>query len=93
MRKKKQSNILVFSILTLFAIVTWIFVEAYKIINKKTFETIPSAVIEQLDPTLDNEVLRNVELGIHLKDEQLGLSSETVTASESAQASDSAQPQ
>lgn len=61
MRKQKQSKITTFAILTTVTVLTWVFVEAYLIINKTSLKNIPPEVLREIDPTLNVETLTEIE--------------------------------
>lgn len=59
--KRKRSNFTVFAILTTITLLTWVIFDAYQSLKKTEFETIPPAVLAPLVPSLDQEVLANIE--------------------------------
>lgn len=59
--KRKKSKITVFAVFTTVAILVWIFTEAYSRLNKRELVSIPPQVIAPITPSLDTEVLGNME--------------------------------
>ena len=58
--KDKGSNLLIFAIITTITIFVWIFVEVYKTLNKRSFESVPESVLSPITPTLDTDLLTNI---------------------------------
>lgn len=71
MTKKKQPNIIVFAALTTTTLLTWILLEAYLTFTKKTFESIPQAVLTPLVPTLDSKATEELKRRISFSEQEL----------------------
>lgn len=61
MQKQKRSRLVTFALLTTVTVLTWVSVETYLIVKKTTIEEIPPEIIENIDPTLDTDILNTVE--------------------------------
>lgn len=58
---KRKSKIAIFAILTTITIFVWVSFEAYQRFNKKDFQSIPGNIIAPITPSLDTDVLGNME--------------------------------
>lgn len=58
---KRKSKITIFAILTTITILVWVSFEAYQRFNKKDLQSIPGNIIAPIAPSLDTEVLDNIE--------------------------------
>jgi len=67
----KGPNLVLFGIITTVTIFVWIGFEVYKILNPRTIESIPDAVLAPLDPTLDIQTLKKLEARRNFTDEQI----------------------
>lgn len=58
---KRKSKITIFAILTTITILVWVSFEAYQRLNKKDLQSIPGNIIAPIAPSLDTDVLGNME--------------------------------
>lgn len=58
---KRKSKITIFAVLTTITIFVWVSFEAYQRLNKKDFQSIPENIIAPIAPSLDTDVLGNIE--------------------------------
>lgn len=58
---KRKSKITIFAVLTTITIFIWVSFEAYQRLNKKDFQSIPENIIAPIAPSLDTDVLGNME--------------------------------
>lgn len=104
MQKKKDSSLVIISIITVITLFIWISIEGFQRFSKKDLKAVPGEILNPLTPTLDKEVLQTLKAKKALTDEELGTlkpkyleesspgSSSQSTAAETA-ATDSAQVQ
>ncbi|MBI2590905.1 MAG: hypothetical protein HYW33_03460 [Candidatus Blackburnbacteria bacterium] len=58
---QKGPNLLLFAIFTTITIFVWISTEVYQILQQKSFENIPPAVLDPLSPSLNTKILEDLE--------------------------------
>jgi len=61
MEQRKPSGILLLGVITTITVFIWISFEVYQILNKRSLEEIPAAVLAPLSPVLDTKALRELE--------------------------------
>lgn len=61
MKKTKLPNIIVLMILSLITILFWISATVYRVFTTKPTPSIPTEIIQDLNPTLDNATLDQIE--------------------------------
>lgn len=58
---KKRSDTTVLAILTILTVLTWVGFDAYRRLVRKDLQDIPPEVLAPLNPSLDTEILDNIE--------------------------------
>jgi len=71
MKKNNQSNLAIFAILTTLTLLTWIAVEAYLRFYKIEVGIVPQNIVSAFNPTLNTQVLDNLEQRIFITPDQV----------------------
>lgn len=72
MKDLKVPNLVILAALTLITVVFWILFGIMRIISRPEEISVPAQVLQPLNPTLNTEVLRELESKIFLTDEEIG---------------------
>jgi len=83
---KFGKNALIFSILTLFTVITWIVVEVYFTFKKMTIPKVTQEQMAPLDPKIKKEIIETLKENLWLSEENLNSNSISISeGTESAQ--------
>lgn len=72
MKNIKAPKIVTIGVLTLITVVFWVGFEVFRTFTKKPDTPIPQAILNPIDPTLDQGVLSKVQGRVYLDEGQIG---------------------